>query len=102
MSAHARPPLMRQERVALASITRRHLLRGAAALGAFGGLAPAAFAAPPALRLTAAPRSLVINGSEASALTLATGDGKIARFSRGDRFNVTLENRLDEATLIHW
>jgi FtsP/CotA-like multicopper oxidase with cupredoxin domain len=92
---------MREEQVGRASITRRHLLAGTAALGAVAHLPPA-LAAPPALRLTAAPRSLVLNGSEAPALTIATGDGKIARFVRGDRFNVTLENRLDEATLVHW
>jgi FtsP/CotA-like multicopper oxidase with cupredoxin domain len=84
-----------------AAITRRRLITGAAALGILPSLAPA-LAAPPALRLTATSRSLVINGSEASALALATGDGKIARFSRGERFNATLENRLDEPTLVHW
>ena len=84
-----------------AAITRRRLIAGAAALGILPSVAGAR-AAPPALRLTAAPRSLVINGSEASALALATGDGKIARFVRGERFNVTLENRIDEPTLVHW
>ncbi len=84
-----------------ATITRRHLIAVAAALGIMPGIAPAR-AAPPTLRLTAASRSLVINGSEASTLALATGDGKVARFSRGERFNATLENRLDEPTLVHW
>ncbi|HEV2547420.1 MAG TPA: multicopper oxidase domain-containing protein [Stellaceae bacterium] len=82
-------------------ITRRRVITGAAALGIMPGIAPA-FAAPPVLRLSATSRSLVINGSEASALALATGDGKIARFVRGERFNATLENRLDEPTLVHW
>src|SRR5579883_3449086 len=82
-----------------AAITRRRLITGAAALGLMPRIAPAA---PPALRLTATSRSLAINGSEASALALATGDGKIARFTRGERFNATLENRLDEPTLVHW
>jgi FtsP/CotA-like multicopper oxidase with cupredoxin domain len=82
-------------------ITRRRLLVGAAALGALPAIASAR-AAPPALRLTAATRSFVINGGEASALALTTGDGKIARFTRGERFNATLENRLDEPTLVHW
>jgi FtsP/CotA-like multicopper oxidase with cupredoxin domain len=84
-----------------AAITRRRLITGAAALGLIPSIAPA-LAAPPTLRLTATSRALVINGSEASALALATGDGKIARFSRGERFNATLENRLDEPTLVHW
>jgi FtsP/CotA-like multicopper oxidase with cupredoxin domain len=91
------------------AITRRHLLAGAAALGVFPSVAPA-LAAPPALRLTAVSRTFVVNGSEASALALWTGEGlalwsvggKMARFTRGERFNVTLENRLDEPTLVHW
>jgi FtsP/CotA-like multicopper oxidase with cupredoxin domain len=93
------------------SITRRHVLAGAAALGVVPSIAPA-LGAPPALRLTAASRSLVINGGEASALALWIGDGKdlslwtgggkIARFRRGERFIATLENRLDEPTLVHW
>jgi FtsP/CotA-like multicopper oxidase with cupredoxin domain len=84
-----------------AAITRRRLITGAAALGILQSFAPA-LAAPPALRLSATSRSLVINGSEASALAITTGDGKIARFRRGEHFNATLENRLDEPTLVHW
>src|SRR5262249_62430720 len=85
-------------------ITRRHLLTGTAALGLVGRISPSR-AVRSTLNLRVAPRPLAIDGNEVlSALGFQTGDQfvRVARFTLGDRFAVTLENRIDEPTLIHW
>lgn len=76
-------------------ITRRQLLLGAASAAL---VAPCARAAG-ARRLIAQKRTLEVNGKPAPVLGLSLDK---AGFVAGDRFAVTLENRLDEPTLIHW
>jgi FtsP/CotA-like multicopper oxidase with cupredoxin domain len=86
-------------------MTRRQLILGASGIVAAGTVgwpdAPAR-AAPTELRLIATKRTLDINGKSASALGLMTSTSSIARFQYLDRFAVTLDNHLDEPTLIHW
>ena len=84
-----------------AVLDRRRLMLGAAGLvlaRSFG----AAVAAPEPARFVAGKRVLDILGKAAPVLGLDTGMGPVARFGKGDRFAVTLDNRLDEPTLVHW
>lgn len=81
-------------------LTRRHLLLGAAAASL---VARPPLAGAQALRRFAAERRVLeVLGKLAPVLGLAIGDGPVARFAQGERFAVTLDNRLDEPTLIHW
>ncbi len=75
---------------------RRNILRAAAT-----GIAAAAFAAPvfsAAQQIVATTRILEVNGKAAKVFGL--GRGLRTRF--GKPFNVTVDNQLNEATLIHW
>jgi FtsP/CotA-like multicopper oxidase with cupredoxin domain len=85
----------------VAAVTRRELMLGVAATGVLAA-APGRAATPAATRLLTVRRSIDVNGKAASALALVTSDSKLARFNRGGRFAVTLENHLDEPTLVHW
>jgi FtsP/CotA-like multicopper oxidase with cupredoxin domain len=84
----------------VSAITRRQLMLGAAA----GAMLPArALGAPGSQRLLVGTRVLEVNGRAATVLGLAPAVGQRARrFAKGERFAVTLENRLAEPTLIHW
>jgi len=75
--------------------TRRQLILAGAAAALVGHPARAA----PARRLIAEKRVLEVNGKAAAVLGLALDK---AGFVAGDRFALSLENRLDEPTLIHW
>jgi FtsP/CotA-like multicopper oxidase with cupredoxin domain len=80
-------------------LTRRSLLVGAGA-SALLARTPVARAAAPR-RFTAEKRVLEVEGKAAPVLGLATGE-PITHFAKGDPFLVTLDNGLDEPTLIHW
>ena len=86
--------------------TRRQAIIGASAAllaSAIGQPAPLLAAEPAALRLLAGRRTLEVNGRAASVYSLAPARGqRVRRFERGARFAVTLENQLDEPTLVHW
>ncbi len=84
-----------------ARLTRRRLLLGASAVAA-AGMIGRSHPARAATRFAADRRMLEVNGRSAPVLGLATGIGAPMRFVRGERFAVTLDNRLDEPTLIHW
>ena len=77
------------------SITRRQLLLGSAA----AGLIASAARAVTTRRLVAQTRTLEVNGKAASVLGLGLDK---AEFVVGGRFALTLENRLQEPTLVHW
>lgn len=86
---------------AAARLTRRGLLIGAsvtAAAGMIGRPRPARAAA----RFATIRRTLEINGKAAPVLGLETDAGAPVHFERGERFAVTLDNRLEEPTLVHW
>lgn len=84
-------------------ISRRRFLATTSAGFAAATLPRWAGADTPARTLAATSRTLDINGRAATAFGLenaAGGQGLI--LDPGERFRVTLENRLDEPTLIHW
>lgn len=86
-------------------ITRRNLLigTGATALLAGGGLVVSSALRDGGVALTADRRVIEVNGRAATVWALRQPDGTPgARFRAGDRFRVTLANRLPEPTLIHW
>src|SRR5690242_9783366 len=86
-------------------LTRRQAMLGSAAaalLGAHTGSAAIA-AAPAPMRLLVGRRTLEVNRKAASVYRLAPAAGqRVAHFTRGDHFAVTLENQLGEPTLVHW
>ena len=82
-----------------ARLTRRSLLLGAGA-SALLARTPVARAATPR-RFTAEKRVLEVEGKAAPVLGLATGE-PVTHFAQGESFLVTLDNGLDEPTLIHW
>ena len=81
------------------SLSRRSLLLGAGA-STLLARAPVARAAAPR-RFTAEKRVLEVSGKAAPVLGLSTG-APVTHFAKGDAFLVTLDNGLDEPTLIHW
>ena len=86
-------------------MNRRTLLRGtgcAALLGLAGhAISPAKAAAPRLLSIDS--RSIEVNGKSARVYGLTGPDGRPGlTFNAGDTFNVTLDNRLAEETMIHW
>jgi FtsP/CotA-like multicopper oxidase with cupredoxin domain len=77
---------------------------GAAAVAAGATLdRPRAARAAGPLRLRADRRTLSVNGRAASVYGLGPAPGEsVRRFTAGERFTVTLENALNEPTLVHW
>ena len=86
-------------------MNRRTLLCGtacAAALGLAGRSISAARAATQRL-LTIDSRSIEVNGQSAKVYGLVGADGKPGlTFNAGEQFDVLLDNRLAEETMIHW
>lgn len=90
-------------------LNRRELLRSAAATAFFGG-----FAIPPVFRSVSAAeddatllriqrRTIEVSGRPASVFGILREDGRTGiETEAGRRFRVTLENRIDKETLIHW
>jgi FtsP/CotA-like multicopper oxidase with cupredoxin domain len=84
------------------SISRRHLLATGAGLGILGLSWPAA-RAEPATTLRAIRRSIEVNGKAASVFGLVGPDGRSGLFlDPGKRFDVALENTIDDALIVHW
>ncbi len=80
-------------------------LSGAAVLSLPSPFAPPALAVngTAARNLRVTRRSIEVNGKSASVFGLEQPDGsKGLRFKEGDAFNVTLENRTAEDTIVHW
>ena len=86
-------------------MNRRTLLSGtacAAALGLAGRSFPSAYAATQRA-LTIDSRSIEVNGRSAKVYGLVGPDGKPGlTFNAGEQFDVLLDNRLAEETMIHW
>lgn len=86
-------------------MNRRTLLCGtacAAALGIAGRFTSSARAAAPRI-LTVDSRNIEVNGRAAKVFGLTGSDGKPGlTFNAGETFDVTLDNRLAEETMIHW
>jgi FtsP/CotA-like multicopper oxidase with cupredoxin domain len=86
-------------------MNRRTLLCGtacAAALGIAGRSTSSARAAAPRI-LTVDSRNIEVNGRAAKVFGLTGSDGKPGlTFNAGETFDVTLDNRLAEETMIHW
>lgn len=82
-----------------ARLTRRSLLLGAGASALLARTRVARAATP--RRFTAEKRVLEVEGKAAPVLGLATGE-PVTHFAQGESFLVTLDNGLDEPTLIHW
>jgi FtsP/CotA-like multicopper oxidase with cupredoxin domain len=84
-------------------LTRRTLLKSAAALCASGlVLPPVAFARERRL-LVAGTRTIEVLGRAATVFGITGADGAHGlHLDHGERFEVTLENRAAEATSIHW
>lgn len=84
-------------------LSRRGLLGASAAGIAAFSHRPRAFAASPALRLTAGLRTLAVNGKSASVFGITGPDGTPGLvIAPGQRFAVTLANRAGEDTIVHW
>jgi FtsP/CotA-like multicopper oxidase with cupredoxin domain len=86
-------------------MNRRTLLSGsacAAALCLAGRPISSARAAAPRI-LTVDSRTIEVNGRAAKVFSLTGPDGKPGLiFNAGEKFDVTLDNRLAEQTMIHW
>ena len=84
-------------------MTRRAVLKSAAALCVSGAvLPPVAFGREGRL-LVAETRTIEVLGRAATVFGLTGADGVHGlHFDEGERFGVTLENRTAEATSIHW
>lgn len=83
-------------------ITRRRLIQNAAALTAFGPNILQASEADPAI-LKLQRRTLEINGKSASVYVIRQPNGREGlTMEYGARFNVRVENELNEPSLIHW
>lgn len=84
-------------------LTRRRFLAASAALAATPALTRRAMAQAAPLTLSAAKRTLDIDGRAASVYGLVNGSGGSGLiFDPGQRFTVDLTNALDVETLIHW
>ncbi len=87
-------------------MNRRSLLTGSACALALGSVLPSLSSralAGVTRNLTIATRTLDINGKAATVYGLTGPDGKQGlTFNAGDDFDVSLENRLAEPTMIHW
>ena len=85
-------------------ITRRRLLAGTAALVAAPLVAPSSVMAQPIpRRLLIERRVIEVRGRAATVFGLRQPDGAHGvTLDPGERFQVDLENRSGEATIIHW
>jgi FtsP/CotA-like multicopper oxidase with cupredoxin domain len=78
-------------------------LTGAAAIALPSGLLHPALAKKAPRMLTVTRRTIEVNGKAASVFGLEQPDGtKGLRFKAGDDFNVLLDNRTSEETILHW
>jgi FtsP/CotA-like multicopper oxidase with cupredoxin domain len=85
----------------MAFLTRRQAIIGAGVLGAAAAGGAIYTAWPRGPRLVAGRRTLDVGGKAATVLGLEQR-GWPERLVQGERFKVTLQNHLDEPTLIHW
>jgi FtsP/CotA-like multicopper oxidase with cupredoxin domain len=84
-------------------LNRRSFLAASAALAATTGLPRFGFAQTAPLTLSAATRTLDIDGRAATVFGLVNGTGGAGLvLDPGQRFSVNLTNALDVDTLIHW
>lgn len=84
-------------------ISRRHFIAGVGSAPAFWPLSRAAVAASDATSITAGTRILDVKGKAAKVFGLETAQGKQGfNFEAARRLRLSLTNRLDEPTLIHW
>ncbi len=91
------------------ALSRRHLLRGTAAVAAGGMLtaldrsALAQATAQTLIQLNAVTRTLDVKGKSAAVLGVMQNNGLSGVFlDPGERFLVDLVNRLNEDTIVHW
>ncbi|GAB0118430.1 multicopper oxidase family protein [Acidisoma sp. 7E03] len=85
-------------------LSRRGFLSGMTAAGAIAGFVPhPAHAAPAGRRLLATSATLDVKGRSARVLRLVNDAGRPRlTLDPGEAFQVTLENRLAEKTIVHW
>ncbi len=84
-------------------VTRRTVLKSAAALCASGLILPPSVFGAEGRLLVAETRTIEVLGRAATVFGLTGVDGTHGlRFNEGERFDVTLQNRTTEATSIHW
>ena len=91
------------------ALSRRHLLRGTAAVAAGGMLtaldrsAVAQTTAQKPIQLNAVTRTLDVKGKPAAVLGVLQNNGLSGLYlDPGERFLVDLVNRLNEDTIVHW
>lgn len=86
-----------------ANLSRRHVLMAGATTTALSLLPNTAAFAASTRRLTAATRTIEVNGKAATMFAIVGADGSHgAVLAPGERFAVNLENRCGEPTIIHW
>jgi FtsP/CotA-like multicopper oxidase with cupredoxin domain len=84
------------------TVSRRRFLAGAAAAGLLPALPRAARAAAPA-QLLVERRTIEVKGRAASVYRVGPpGGGSGLALDPGERFRLTLENRLAEPAIVHW
>ena len=87
----------------MTTFSRRGFMATSAAAMATATLPRMTFAQSDApIRLTAATRTLDINGRAATVYGLVGANGQGLTFNPGERFRVDLTNALDVETIIHW
>ena len=85
------------------NLSRRHILMAGATTTALSVLPNAAAFAASTRRLTAATRTIVVNGKAATMFAILGADGQHgAVLAPGERFAINLDNRCGEPTIIHW
>ncbi len=89
----------------MSSVSRRHVLLGTAATASTALLRGAA-AQPKSLKLVAAPARAAIAGGPHPETAVWAYDGKVPgpeiRLKQGERARIVVENRLPQATTVHW
>jgi len=87
-------------------LSRRSLLLAGAGLAFAAPLRPARGAAPDELRLVARPARAQLSGADRPPTGVWAYDGQIPgptlRLRRGEPVRLTVENRLDQDTTVHW
>ncbi|WP_048878272.1 multicopper oxidase family protein [Acidocella aminolytica] len=85
------------------NLSRRHVLMAGATTTALSALPSAAAFAASTRRLTAATRTIEVNGKAATMFAIMGSDGQHgAVLAPGERFAVNLNNSCGEPTIIHW